>query len=148
MGRLTNSKRLKLLKITKAKLIISELLLNGLIKEEDIIKLFSQNLDYGFRKNKERLSYKEKILKEIFNSPFVLLDQQNLSARVKYLLPYFLEARYDMEKNTIDYYLEKAYMSEEEYTKEIDELEFCYYRSSNDGKKILIKKNKNGNLLI
>ena len=36
----------------------------------------------------------------------------------------------------LKFYLKEAYISKEEYDKELDELDFVYYKSSNDGKNI------------
>lgn len=135
MSRLTNSKKIKLLSIEKARLQLSVDLKNGLIKEEDIILLGYKSINYGFKCGKS--SYKQSVLRNIFNSPFVLCDQDSLSLNIKKILPVFLEARYKTEQEELKYQYEQCYISKEEYEKELDELEFVYYKSSLDGKNIL-----------
>ena len=137
MSRLTNSKKIKLLKIEKARLILSQHLKDNFITEKDIIHLIDKDINYGIRKSKERLSYKESVLKDIFNCPFLLCDQEYLSINIKKLLPVYLDVRYNTEKEMIEYYHNQCFISDEEYKEQLDELEFCYYKSSNDGKNIL-----------
>ena len=54
----------------------------------------------------------------------------------KKILPIFLSSRYETEKEMLDFYFKECYITEEEYNKELDELDFVYYKSSNDGKNI------------
>lgn len=143
MGRLTNSKKIKLLRIEKARLSLSVYLKNGFINEEDIILLGHKNFDYCFRYGNKRISYKQTILKNIFNCPFLLCDQDSLSLNFKKILPLFLDSRYKTEQDELKYQFNEGYISEEQYEKELDELEFVYYKSSNDGKNIL----KTGNAI-
>jgi len=137
MGRLTNSKKIKLLRIEKARLELSVNLKNGFIKEEDIILLSDKNINYGFGNSKAKTSYKQYVLRSIFNCPFILCDQDSLSLNIKRILPFFLASRYKTEKEELEYQYEEGYISKEKYEKELDELEFVYYKSSNDGKSIL-----------
>lgn len=76
-------------------------------------------------------------MKSIFNSPFVLCNQKYLSLNVKQILPIFLNSRYYMELEELEHQKEEGYMSEEEYLEEKKLLEFCYYKSSIEGKQIL-----------
>lgn len=136
MGRLTNSKKIKLLRIEKARIFLKQDLENGLITEEDVIGLFNKDVNYGINK-KQIFNKKEKLLKDIFNCPFLLCDQDVLSQDLKKVLPVFLSVRYNIEKEMLDFYYKQGYLNEIEYNKELDELEFCYYKSSKDGKNIL-----------
>ena len=136
MGRLTNSKKEKLVRIETARYILGKHLENGLITIEDIMALACKNANYGLKISDKKYSYKASVLKDIFNCPFLLCDQENLSIEIKKLLPIFLNTRYQIEKDMLDYYYKECYFSKEEYDKEIDELDFVYYKSSNDGKKI------------
>lgn len=135
MARLTNSKKIKLLKLEKARLQLSVDLKNGLIKEEDIIKLGTKDANYGFKYG--NINYKLSVLKSIFNCPSVLCDQDSLSIEFKKILPLFLDVRYKIEQDELKYQYEEGYISKEEYDIQLDELEFVYYKSSNDGKSIL-----------
>lgn len=137
MGRLTNDKKIKLLRIEKSRAILANELKIGLIKEEDILNLLKCDVDYGLRKKGEKLNYKQSLLKDIFNCPFLLCDQTILSLDIKKILPLFINTRYDIEKKSIEDYYKSGYINKEEYEKEIDELNFCFYNSSNDGKSIL-----------
>lgn len=110
---------------------------NGVITEEEIIRLLYVKGDYGF-KYKDRLhSYKSNVLRNIFNSPFVLCDQDDLSISMKKFLPFLINARYDMEIEELDNQLELCYISNDEYLERKKLLKFCYYESSEDGKSIL-----------
>lgn len=135
MGRLTNSKKIKLLKLEKARLQLSADLKNGLITEEDLIKLGTKDVNYGFKYG--NINYKLSVLKSILNCPSVLCDQDSLSIEFKKILPLFLDARYKIEQDELKYQYSEGYISKEEYEKELDELEFVYYKSSEDGKSIL-----------
>lgn len=137
MGRLTNSKKIKLLKIEKARAELELEFRRGLITEYDILKLISRNVNYGIRKKDENLSYKNSVLKNIFNCPFLLCDQDFLDINIKKLLPSFLDARYSVEKDMLKYYYDSSFISQEEYNNELEELKFCFYESSKDGKNIL-----------
>jgi len=110
---------------------------NGVITEEEILGLLKVKGDYGF-KYKDRLhSYKSNVLRSIFNSPFVLCDQDDLSFIVKKFLPFFLASRYDMEIEELQKQLKLDYIAKEEYEEKKKLLKFCYYGSSIDGKSIL-----------
>ena len=135
MGRLTNSKKIKLLKLEKARLQLSADLKNGLITEEDLIKLGTKDVNYGFKYG--NINYKLSVLKSILNCPSVLCDQDSLSIEFKKILPLFLDARYKIEQDELKYQYSEGYIFKEEYEKELDELEFVYYKSSEDGKSIL-----------
>lgn len=136
MGRLTNSKKEKLIRIETARHTLDKHLETGFITEEDIIFLASRDINYGLKKNNKKHNYKSSVLRDIFNCPFLLCDQKNLSIEMKKVLPMFLKARYETEKEMLNFYLKEAYISKEEYEIELDELDFVYYKSSNDGKNI------------
>ena len=143
MGRLTNSKKIKLLKIQKARMILDKELEIGLITEQEISDLFRKNLDFGLNRYNRKYSYKESILKDIFNNPFILCDLKNISEQFKVILPLFLNAKYQVEKDQIESLYNEGYITKDEYYTELDELEFCYYKSSDYGKAIV----KTGQLL-
>lgn len=134
---LTETKKIKLLEIEKARILLNIELENGVITEKDLINLLSEKADYGFIKSNEFNSYKRRVLKDIFNSPFILCDQKNLSIRVKKLLPIFLNCRYSMEKDYLNYMYNECYISKEEYELEKKLIKFYYFQSSEDGKSIL-----------
>lgn len=144
MGKLSANKKKKLIIIEEKRYEINNFLENGFITEEDIMSLASKDINYGVKNEYRRYDYKEAILKDIFNCPFLLCDQKNLSLKIKEILPIFLKARYETEKEMLDLYLKQAYITQDEYNNEIDELDFVYYRSSNDGKNI----QKEGKLLL
>ena len=137
MGRLTNSKKIKLLQIEKARAILAIDLKNGLITEEDIILLGHKNIEYIFKYSNKPSNYRKSILRNILSCPFLLCDQGSLSLNVKKILPLFLDSRYKIEQDELKYQYSEGYISKEEYEKELDNLKFVYYESSNDGKSIL-----------
>ena len=135
MGRLTNEKKIILLKILKARYELETNLKNNFITEEEIFNLINKNINFGISNKKH--NYKETCLKNIFTSPFLLCDQDNLGMNIKKILPIFLDARYKEEQAELLYQYNNAYINKEEYEKALDNLEFTYYKSSEDGKNIL-----------
>lgn len=134
---LTEIKKENLKRIKHARKILSLKLENGLITEDDILGLLNKRSDYGFRNKENTQSYKQSVLRSIFNSPFVLCDQENLSLTIKQLLPLVLNCRYQMEIEELDHLLEDCFISKEDYEKSKNILYFNYYLSSKDGKNIL-----------
>lgn len=134
MGNISNDRKKLLLKIEKARLILGKDLKNGVINEADIFNLI--NKDSSYMLDRKRLHYKESVLRNIYNCPFLLCDQ-NISIELKKILPLFLDARFNMEKDYITYNYNHGYITEEEFKEQLEEFEFIYYKSSNDGKNIL-----------
>ena len=110
---------------------------NGLISEDDIISVIKGNINYIFCKDKKVQSYKQKVLKDIYNCPFLLCDQNNVSLKIKKLLPLFLNMRYLKEIEEIEYLLKSSYINNKEYEELISITKFTYFESSIDGKNIL-----------
>ena len=127
----------KLIRINEKRKELALGLQTGLITEEDIISLLTKDINYGVRTVNVARNPKKSMLKNIFNCPFLLCDQDGLSIEIKQLLPYFLSARYQNEKDVLKIYLEQTFLDENEYNKELENLKFFYYESSNDGKNIL-----------
>lgn len=138
MKKINNEMKINLLKIENMRITLGSYLKNGLINEKDIFDLAKFNTNYGCTKA-EKENYKELILKQIYNCPFLLCDQENLSNNVRSILPMFLNARYNVELNELNYMLDEGQLSFDEYIDEKEKLKFYYYESSIDGKKI---KNK------
>ena len=139
---LTDKKKNNLIRIEAARQALNIYLENGFITEEDILRLLKKKSDYGFRYKDKVQTYKKSILRDIFNSPFILCDQDNLSLNIKQLLPLILKSRYDREIDELKYMLENGYINKEEYIEEEKLLKYNYYGSSKDGKSIL----KNGHV--
>lgn len=137
MGRLSNEKKNKLIRIEIARDRLEYNLKSGVIEESEIFNLTQVHSDYGIVKFHETFKNTKDILKEIYNCPFLLCDLKDISIELKKILPIFLEYRYDMEISELDYLYKQNYISKDELDKEKDMLEFCYYGSSLDGKEIL-----------
>ena len=137
MSRLTNKQKKKLLKIEKARLDLSICLEKGLITEKDIISLGRKDVEYIFKYSDRTSNYNKSVLRNILSCPFLLCDQDNLSLNVKQILPFFLGSRYKIEQEELKLQYEEGFISKEEYEKELEELLFIYYKSSNDGINIL-----------
>lgn len=135
MGKLTNQKKLELLKIKKYRKILEMYLKEKIVDESDIIDLLRFNSSYVFLK--DDCNSKRQMLKNIFNCPFLLCDQPSLSLNMKKILPFILKCRYDMEMEEIELQFELGYISKVELDYNVDMLKFCYYESSMDGKSIL-----------
>ena len=110
---------------------------NGIITEAEIMRLLKVKSDFGFKYRTTVHTYKSNVLRSIFNSPFVLCDQDDLSIIMKKILPFLLGARYEMEIEELDGQLRLGYISNNEYIKKKQLLKFCYYESSEEGKSIL-----------
>ena len=145
MGRLTNKKKILLLKIQKARHELEVNLKNNFITDEEIFNLIHKNINFGI--NKTNYNYKESCLKNIFTCPFLLCDQKYLSSKVINILPIFLDVRYKEEQEQLLYQYNNGYISKEEYENFLDELEFIYYKSSLDGKNILKTGYVNDNVI-
>jgi len=126
------NKNLSKIKIERKKL--EAYLQNGFITEDDIINIMEANSYYGVKATK---NYKKEILKNVFNCPFLLCDQKNISENIKELLPNFLQSRYDMEISELEFMYDNADITQEEYDIQKTLIDFCYYESSDDGRKIL-----------
>ena len=134
---ITENKKILLERIQEARNKFEIDFNNGIITEEEIIGLLRVKGDYGFKYKDKFHTYKSSVLRSIFNSPFVLCDQDELSIAMKKFLPILINARYDMELEELDSQLDLNYISEAEYIEMKKLLKFCYYESSIDGKSIL-----------
>jgi len=140
MEYLTNEKKKNLLKIQHSKSILNNDLENNLISDDEIYNLFNKPSDYGITNDNFDMSYKDKILKLIYNCPFLLCDQECLDEKIKKVLPLFLDFRYNTELMELNKLLELKDISIKEYITSKDILEFCYYKTSEEGKDILKKE--------
>ena len=134
MTRLTNTRKIKLLRIEKIRLELSSELQTQFINESDIMYILGKDVNYGVHKKRD--SFRHKRLKDIMNCPFILCDQENLSPNIKAILPSILISRFNIEKDELDYQFENCYIDEETYNKELDELEYFYFKSTEEGKEI------------
>ena len=139
MGRKVSEKTLMLLKIERARIEVKADLYNGLINEADIYSLFNCGLEFGLSKS---TNVKVKRLKEIFNCPFLLCDQDILSLDMKRLLPMMLKSKYTTEVEELYKLYEEGLISPEELLEKKELIKFVFYKSSKDGKEIL----KNGHV--
>ena len=139
---LTDKKKENLVRIEQARHTLNLYLQNAFITEEDILHLLKVKNDYGFKYKNKFHSYKSSVLRSIYNSPFILCDQDYLSLNVKQLLPLILKCRFEKEIDELKYMLENDLIGKEEYTEQEKLIKYCYYGSSKDGKNIL----KNGHV--
>ena len=139
---LTDKKKINLIRIEEARQSLNIYLENGFITEEDILHLLKVKNDYGFKYKNKAHSYKSSVLRSIYNSPFILCDQDCLSLNIKQLLPIILKSRYDKEIDELKYMLENGLIKKQEYIEEEKLLKYNYYDSSLEGKSIL----KNGHV--
>lgn len=133
MPKLTNRKKILLLEIEKQRAFIGYNLSTNEITDNDIMELANVKSGYGLSKSN---SYKERILKYIYNAPFLLCDQPCLGINVKKILPMFLFVTYQAQIEELKCYYEQGQCSKEEFETEQDLIEFMYYNSSEDGKQI------------
>ena len=88
MGRLSNSKKIKILRIEKARFELGRELETGFINDSDIMYMLSKDVNFGTHKKRE--FFRHKILKDIINCPYLLCDQEYLSPEIKKILPSIL----------------------------------------------------------
>lgn len=136
-------KKEMIIRIEKARFILGNELKNGFITRQDILKCI--NFDNNKRLRNER-DYKQKVLNDIANSPFILCDQEYLDIGIKKLLPTILKERFDTEVEQLYEQLDLGYITEEELLETKEMLKFCYYRTSEEGKNIL-KRGKVKNMV-
>ena len=134
MGRLSNSKKIKILRIEKARFELGRELETGFINDSDIMYMLSKDVNFGTHKKRE--FFRHKILKDIINCPYLLCDQEYLSPEIKKILPSILISRFNIEKDELDYQFENCYIDKETYNKELEELEYFYFKSTEEGKEI------------
>lgn len=133
--KISEQKKINLLRIERARIMLGYDIDNGIINEKDIIDLLK--LDSSFALDIKKANYKTKVLKNIYNCPFLLCDQEHISLNLKKVLPLFLESRYLNELEELELMYKKGYINKEEYIFEQKILKFNYYQSSEDGKNIL-----------
>ena len=134
---LTEKKKINLKRIEEARHTLNIYLQNEFITESDILYLLKVKSDYGFKYKDKFHSYKSSVLRSIYNSPFILCDQNYLSLNVKQLLPIILKCRFEMEIQELKYMLENDFIKKEQYIEEEKLIKYNYYGSSKDGKNIL-----------
>lgn len=148
MGKLTKEQQNILLRIERARILLSADLTNKVITERDILDLLKEKSDFGLNlrmiyKSKGNfgvkigLDYKSKVLREIFNCPFLLCDQKQLPLSIKQILPIILKARYDNELDELYCLEEQNLISSDELLERKEMLKYCYYGTSEEGKAIL-----------
>jgi len=130
-------RRLLALRIQSARLRFSEEIANDEITTEDIVWLLKQNSSFGTEQVSDS---KQKILREIFNSPFLLCDQPQLDTSIRELLPNILETRYVQEVEELKQMRNLGYIDKEEEKGQKQLLKFCYYYTSEEGQYILRRK--------
>lgn len=141
---ITAKKKIILTRIEAGRYKLSKQLESGFITESDILSLLTVKSDFGLKQNTKGESYKLRVLRDIFNSPFLLCDQDYLSINIKQLLPVMLKCRYDMEIEQLRYMLDDGLINGEEYIEQEKLLKYSYYGSSTDGRSIL----RNGHVSI
>ena len=131
-------KKLVLKNLQKERNEISRLLESGELTKTQLLTLFSFPSEYGLNPNVG--SYGSKVKKEIYNSPFLLCDQEHLNPKVRGPLEVFLNDRYVQELEELSCLFNDSQIGVDEYLEQCDFMKFCYYESSSDGQKILEKK--------
>ena len=132
------NRNLKQMCIDKERYRLETYLKKGLITEKDIVFLMSQKPSFSISFNDKKYSDKELYLKKIYRHPYLLCDQ-DISENIKKLLPYFINSLYVLELNELINKLNNHELTKEEYYFRLENLNFCMYESSEDGKNI--KKN-------
>jgi len=129
------NRKLKQMCIDKERYKLETYLEKGLITEKDIITLMSKEPNYSISFHDKKYNNKELYLKMLYRHPYLLCDQ-NVSEKVKKLLPVFINSLYALELNEISTRLINHDLTKEEFNFRIENLNFCMYESSEDGKSI------------
>ena len=90
--------------------------LNKKITDDDIIKLIKFNsieIEGLFKKINNNI--KKRILLSIYFCPFILINQEYLSDKLKKILPIILKVRYENEIEELYYQFEEGYINNDEY---------------------------------
>ena len=127
------------LKIDKQRYYLDMLLESGKINEKMLVNLMMKDSFFGIPHSGEELTLEEQALREIYNAPYLLCDQEHLSDNVKKLLPIFLESFYKRNREDLKRSYEEGDMTGNEYASVVKKLRYATYESSEDGK--CIKQN-------
>ena len=123
-------------KLEVSRNLIKRALDEGEITEEEIISNFKKNINdiLNIYSSKDK-SYLDLLLAEIYLNPYILCDQ-NISIRLRKLLPLLLDVRYKTELAELDYLFNEVMITKDEYNSHKKNLDFLYYGSSKDGRRI------------
>ena len=122
-------------RIKEAESTLADYLKNGFITESDIMQLFNETSNYGINII-YGVDYKTKILRMIYNCPFILCNVDNLSRTLKQELNKFLHKRYNMELDELDLYLNEGELSFDEYLDKKEILKLYYFGDSKKSRKV------------
>ena len=112
--------------------IIENLIKKNKLTNEDIIGLLNVDINYGLYFDKNTSS-KDRILKTIYNAPFILCDINLFDKNMKQVIYSLLKYRYEQEINELNYDLEHVYINEDEYNDRLEMINFNYFYSSKEG---------------
>ena len=108
----------------------------GKITEEEIISNFRKNINDILNIYSSQVkSYLDLLLADIYLNPYILCDQ-NISIRLRKLLPTLLDVRYKTELAELNFLFSEVMITKEEYNSYKKNLDFLYYGSSKDGRRI------------
>ena len=132
---MTNELIVMFVRIDRDRYKLEQILQKNIITDDDIFSLLRKNALYGFIKPKNK-DIKDYWLKQIFNAPYLLCDQ-NVSDNVKKILPLLLEKIFIYNKEDLDNKYKNKYITKQEYLNSIEFLNQVFYNSSEDGKSII-----------
>ena len=133
LNSIKNQKLVNLLKIEQYRYGIENAIKANVLSNEDILGLLNVDINYGLDINRCR-DNKERMMKTIYNAPFILCDIDLFDKNMKQVIYSLLKYRYEIELKEINYDLNKCYISEEEYNEKIEMLIYNYFYSSEEGK--------------
>ena len=85
--------------------------------------------------------YKKQLLVDIYNCPFLLLNQTSISIKLKKTVLEFIKFRYNTEIAELDYMYSQGLITKSEYVDEKENIKFNYYKTTDEGK-VLLKYGK------
>lgn len=129
-----------IIKLKSERAFISGMLENNELPKIQLLMLFNFPSEYGLKGFENKASLRSKVYKQIYNSPFLLCDQEHLNPSVKGPFEKFLNNRYVQELEEAYAMFNSGELSIDEYLDACNDLEFCYYKTSEEGEKILEKK--------
>ena len=133
LNSIKNQKLVNLLKIEKYRCAIEQAIKANILTNEDILELLNVDINYGLDINRCR-DNKERMMKTIYNAPFILCDIDLFDKNMKQVIYSLLKYRYEIELKEINYDLEQCYIGEEEYNEKIEMLVYNYFYTSEEGR--------------
>ena len=136
-----NEKLEKLKRIKMAHAKLTNDLMTKYITEKDIFNIINKDGGFKLKVPNNVDEYKKQLLVDIYNCPFLLLNQTSISIKLKKTVLEFIKFRYNTEIAELDYMYSQGLITKSEYVDEKENIKFNYYKTTDEGK-VLLKYGK------